>query len=294
MTNRAKLDELFGIHYDTQDDFELIRDHIMKGSCHWILRYSTFVNWKDVSKEGARLLWLTGLPAVGKSTLSSFIIDHLKKDSPGGYCAFYFFKSEYQTKRKVSYMLSSIAFQMALSCKPFREALLQLYDTGRLSLDHRRSNGIWEVVYERIFLRQEFDTPLFWIIDGLDEADHPEVLIRLLSKVKSDSRLRILIISRPMRNIRFSPGSQIDIMHGEINADDTRHDIESYINCVLPATNYVDKYSSDLCAKVVEKAQGSFLWVALILEQLKDQWHTKSEIDDILNNLPEGMESMYV
>ena len=42
------LEELLGIPDDLADDFEIIRDRIMHGSCRWILRRQTFSDWIDV------------------------------------------------------------------------------------------------------------------------------------------------------------------------------------------------------------------------------------------------------
>src|SRR5665213_1959185 len=87
-----ELEELLGIFDHPADDLEIIRDRIMPGSCQWILRRQSFLDWTDSEKDDSRILWLTGLPAVGKSVLSSFIVDHLQKDSSIPNCHYYFFK----------------------------------------------------------------------------------------------------------------------------------------------------------------------------------------------------------
>lgn len=114
----VKLKKLLGIHDDPTEDFDIMRDRIMGTSCQWILRRSTFSNWMESMDDISRILWLTGLPAVGKSVLSSFIVDFLQKDPSIENCFYYFFKSEHQTKRTVGQMLRSIAFKWPSPANP--------------------------------------------------------------------------------------------------------------------------------------------------------------------------------
>jgi WD40 repeat protein len=292
--SKKKLEELLGIRDDPAEDFEIIRDRIMRGSCQWILRRSTYSDWRDAMNGNSRILWLTGLPAVGKSVLSSFVIDSLQKDSSIENCFYYFFKSEHQTKRTIGQMLRNIAFQAAISCQPFREQLLELYDSGSLPFGRQKVNTIWETIFEGVLFRQRFHEPFFLVIDGLDEADHPEVLVKLLSRMQSNNHFRILIVSRPMRELAASFRNNIEFVHDEISLGDTFDDIKAYTNSVISATLRADKVQDDICTKVLEKAHGSFLWVTLALDQLKDNWHTQNDIGQVLNELPEGMEPLYI
>ena len=252
------------------------------------------MEWVDVEKHGSGILWLTGLPAVGKSVLSSFIVDYLQKGLSIQNCHYFFFKSDHQAKRTISQMLRSIALQAAGSNGTFRERLIDLFDTGILSFRRQKVNTVWEIVFEGILLRQNFSGPVYWIIDGLDEADQPETLIRLLSRLNPNNRIRILLVSRMIRDLESSFGTNIDMAHEEITSDDTVEDIRSYTSLVISATLRGGKNQDYLCNKVLAKAHGSFLWVTLALNQLKDNWHTQTDVDQVLNDLPEGMESLYL
>ncbi|KAF8858537.1 hypothetical protein BDZ45DRAFT_714474 [Acephala macrosclerotiorum] len=291
---KTKLEELLGIQEDPADDFEITRDRIMEGSCQWILRRKTYSDWKDTMSGNSKILWLTGLPAAGKSILSSFVIDSLQKDSSIENCCYHFFKSEHQTKRTIGQMLRSVAYQVAISSQLFREKLLELYDSGTLPFGRQKVNTIWEAIFDGILFRQRFDEPIYWILDGLDEADCPEVLVRLLSKMQSSNRFRILIVSRPMRDLATSFGSNTQVVHDEISLEDTCDDIKAYTTSVISATLHSGKFQDDICTKVLEKAHGSFLWVSLALDQLKNNWHTENDVGQVLNDLPGGMEPLYV
>ena len=297
VNNKRRLEELLGIFDDPSDDYEILRDRITAGSCEWLLRRPGYLEWKDGQDAGARILWLTGLPAVGKSVLSSFVVNSLEKNPAIKTCLYYFFKSEHQTKRTVGQMLRSIAFQAAMASQQVGEKLLKLCDSRCLPFGRQKVNAIWESIFEGIIFRQRFHQPLFWIIDGLDEADHPDDLVKLLLKLHSGTNIRLLIVSRFMRELTtltIDFREKIQFVHEEIGVCDTFSDIRNYTNKILSATLLSNKAQEEICAKVLEKAHGSFLWVTLALDQLKDNWHLQNDVSQALNDLPEGMEPMYL
>jgi hypothetical protein len=87
-------------------------------------------------------------------------------------------------------------------------------------------------------------------------------------------------------------GTDIPVLHEEITIGDTLGDIQLYTNTIM--SNRIGKRQDEICKKVLEKAHGSFLWVTLALDRLKDNWHTISDIESVLNDFPEGMESLYL
>ncbi len=47
-----------------------------------------------------------------------------------------------------------------------------------------------------------------------------------------------------------------------------------------------------LADKILAKSKGSFLWTILVLKELLGS-HSKTEINEIFEDLPRGMESLY-
>ncbi|KAM7215743.1 hypothetical protein V8F06_008853 [Rhypophila decipiens] len=290
---REKLQDIFAIGEDPRDDFESVHEHLLWGSYRWVLHRATYLDWRDLRQTGSKILSMAGLPGVGKSVLSSFIINNLEKDPAIGSCFYHSFKSEDRTKRTISHMLRSIAFQIALAHKPFGEKLIELAAAGSLSFSTQKVSSIWESIFESVLLRHRFPGPIFWIVDGLDEADHPDLFIRLLSKLQSQNIFRVLIVSRPLREIALNSASGIHVVNDEITLNDTHDDIRTYAYEGLWAA-LPDKQARDsICDKVCHKPQGSFLWVTLAVGQLKDNWHIKDDIEQVLDELPDGMESLY-
>jgi WD40 repeat protein len=294
MAARKELEDRLGIYEDPADDLEIVRDRILPGSCRWILHRKAFQTWTDLRDRRSRVLWLTGLPGIGKSVLSGFIIELLQKNPSVRYCQYHFFKSEHQTKRSVGHMLRSIALQLATVSESFRERLLELYDEGGTSFGKQKLNAIWEAIYGTILFRQTFSQPIFWVLDGLDEADQPELLMRLLSKLDSSNTFRVLIISRMIRDLTSHLGKNIDLFHEKITNGDTLDDIRCYASSVISTIVPTEEAQEELCNKIYARAHSSFLWVKLALDQLRDNWHTHSDVSRILNDTPEGMEQLYV
>ncbi|KAK4458531.1 hypothetical protein QBC42DRAFT_290437 [Cladorrhinum samala] len=293
VSQRTKLERVFGVYSDPSFDLEILEDRMMRGSCRWILHRETFRQWKHDLHDGCSLLWIRGLPGVGKSVLSSFVIRSLQKDFSDLACCYYFFNSRDQAKRSIKHMLTTVAFQMALQSKPFRQRLLDLHDAGKFSVDQLQAVNVWESVFQRMLFHQTAERTMLWVIDGLDEADHPELLIRLLSKLEPNCRLRLLIVSRPIKEATALRSLRIKWILDEITLDDTRDDIQSYAYEVVGSILSDDGLRDSICSKIVENAQGSFLWVDLALKELREHWHTPDTLSQALEELPESMGAFY-
>ncbi|KAL2171802.1 hypothetical protein VTG60DRAFT_1499 [Thermothelomyces hinnuleus] len=294
-SDRTKLEELLGSFNDPSLDLEVLLDRMMRDSCRWILRRDTFRKWRDGLHDGCALLWLRGLPGVGKSVLSSSIITSLQQDlSKEAACCYYFFNSQDEEKRSIKRMLANVAFQIALVSRSFRQRLLDLHNTVGFSIDKPQAVNVWESIFQRLLLQsQGEEKPILLVIDGLDEADHPELLIRFFSKLESGHNIRILITSRPIKEATAVCHLRIKATLDDITLDDTRDDIRAYASEVLGAILPDARLRDGICAQILEKSQGSFLWVALAIEQLRYHWLTPDALRQALDELPEGMEAFY-
>ncbi len=293
---RRQLSQVLGVHSHPKTDLDIFQDRIMAGSCRWILDRDTFQQWRDgIANSGCALLWLKGLPGVGKSILSSFVISTLQKDHPGVPCCYYFFNSRDQTKRSVKNLLTSIALQLGLQSRSFGKQLLKWGEDGNGPVDQLQAVNLWASIFQDLVFGLDEDTPMFWVIDGLDEADDPKTLVQLFKKLEASHRLRIWIASRHIKEMTAVRDFGAKVSLDEITLDDTSHDIRSYANravgSILPdgALDVKD----DICKTILSKAQGSFLWVSLAIDQLENRWHTPDAIREALEDLPEGMEGFY-
>lgn len=83
---RRLLNSFLGVSDAPEDDFMVMDQRRMRGSCQWLLMKKSFQNWCDTSDAG--LFWLSAKPATGKSALSGYVIQHTRDF--GRDCIFFF------------------------------------------------------------------------------------------------------------------------------------------------------------------------------------------------------------
>ncbi|KAI1077810.1 hypothetical protein F5B20DRAFT_572038 [Whalleya microplaca] len=264
------------------EDLEFSSERYMQGSCQWLLQRQSFQDWVTNSPNVSNLLWITGTPGSGKSTLASFIINLLRTRVYAGTCQYHFVSGGSQTKRSISYLLRSIAFQAAMSSSLLYSCLLELHKGTGITFEQQKVSIIWEKIFEGVFCRMPSEEPFYWVIDGLDESESSSELIRLLSKIRSAGRINILLISRATKDLTK-----------DINAMDIFDDIRNYVRQSIKRILPQDDAQEEIVHDIMSKASGSFLWVKLALDRIRDNWYTRDDIKTALNELPVGVESLY-
>lgn len=273
-----------------EQDYTFFRDRWVPGTCAWILSNDTFNWWLEDSYGKPRVLWAQGNAASGKSVLSSFVIDHL---SQLGLPVHYFFvRFTDQKKRGLGLILRSLACQMAQSLPEYADKLREV-ETAAPDLRTADARGIWQWLFHQTLFRTRIDNPVYCVVDGLDEADSPSSLIRLLADLQPVSLpLRFLIVSRKTHEIssafqKLAKQIQMDSLHIDGNTEDIR----SYIDTEMDIASEED-YREEVTLQLLERAQGNFLWVHLAV-QIINSCHTRLAVAQALEDLPAGMEVLY-
>jgi len=283
------LDTFLGISATSEDDFMDV-DHLrMEGSCEWIMRKSNYREWQE--SANTQFYWISAKPATGKTVLSGMVVHHLrylKRD-----CQFYFFDHGDKTKSSVSAFLLSMARQMALLNSEILNAVLELRKKeGQLKKSDYRT--IWRILYAECILHTKLVRPQFWVIDALDECQAGPELIPLLLKVMKEFPVHIFLTSREsVEAHRQHIPRGTNILSDEISRDDTQSDIKLYLDRQmdsLPLGN--DEERQDIKSQILEKANGCFLWVKLVLDELR-QVYRSTEIRQVLENVPSDMDALY-
>lgn len=197
----VQLGFVLGIKSDYDDEFRLASEKLHDGSCQWLLRKSSFQNWATNSCKSAAHLWISGSPGSGKSTLASFVIQYLQDQSYSAACQHHFFLAADKDKKTLAYMLRSIAYQVALSSELFLTRLIRLSEASSMTFEQEDVSTIWERIFEGLLFRLPSEDPLFRVIDGLDETESPNEMLKLISRVRSAATINILIVSRATKDI---------------------------------------------------------------------------------------------
>ena len=246
------------------------------------------------SSEVPRIYWLYGLPATGKSTLASYAVDYLQHAFVEGSCQYYFFSSGDQTKRTATHFLLCLVLQIAQTHSAFANRLLPLYEESGISMGSQKLNTLWENIFEGILFKLDLGHVLHWVVDALDECDNPLALINLFSKIRSRTPIKIFLTSRPTKDLSSIGATRPSQITTEtITLEDTSNDVRAYVEANVSEAIPNEKTRLDVIDQILKKASGSFLWVRLAMESLRNNWHTQQDIQSVLNLVPDGMECLY-
>ena len=273
-----------------RDDLNFFRKRWTPGTCGWILSHPLFESWRNDEDSQSSMLWLYALPASGKSILSSFIIHTLDEDA---LCVHYFFRFGDQAKRSLSSCLRVLAFQIAEKVPQFRHALLGLKLPAN-GLEKMDARSIWDKVFGEMLFRMRFSTTQCWIIDALDEADYPRLLVDFMQDIaKSFTPIKVLLISRETPDLLWTfERLSMHVPTAYLPIDDTKRDIRNFLENEVKHLRLTSEFQSQIVADLVEGAGGNFLWARLAFDEVR-ACNTQEDVDETLRRLPSGMEQFY-
>lgn len=199
--------------------------------------------------------------------LASFIIDYLEEHHLP--CSYFFFQNGNQLKRSLSALLRSLSYQIAGHLPWFRKELLQALDTG-FNIQVAESRLIWQEVFKNILFKTNHEQPVFFVVDALDECDQAKSLVKLLADLPASGMpIRLLLISRPTQllslefeNIRHS--TRLD----SLLIDNYDSDLRRYVHEEMKTMRGDPIFKERMKTRILEKAEGSFLWASLVLEEI--------------------------
>ncbi|KAK3347044.1 hypothetical protein B0T25DRAFT_553490 [Lasiosphaeria hispida] len=290
------LESVLGIQENPGEDLEKHMNQCLHGTCEWFRSRESFGRWLSAPDDGIRLLCLAGLPGTGKSTLAATTTSYLQKVFLSQSCQYHFFVEAQPKKKSIAYCLRSIAYQIASTHDEFAERLLQLSQDAGDALASQNFHTIWTKVFEGILFKMDIGYTLHWVIDAVDESESPIALIKLLSQMQPSSCIKVLLLSRPSKDIaNIATSHNTSALYDSISISDTMGDIRGYIRHIVSETIPKEELlQQDILEQLMSRAEGSFLWARLALDTLRDNWHTHGDIQRAMSTIPEDMESLYL
>lgn len=287
-----ELKKYLGVSSTYEDDLVAVEDARMRGTCEWFAAKQSYMNWRDCEPNNRNLLWISGRPAAGKSVLSGFIIDDLQR--LGLPCSYFFFRHGDKTKSRLGTALRHLAFQMAQNDHSVLDQVSAMQEQDEY-LNDANDASLWRRLFVNCILQAQFSQH-FWVIDGMDECmNYAPFLESMLAKLDRKVALKILITSRDTPDLCkcFMSLDGHCVATERISSADTLRDINILVEEKSRCFNVEsEKHRTSLVQKVIDKAQGSFLWTALVLGEISNAY-SKEEIDSILQEMPPGMEDLY-
>ena len=238
-------------------DYVYFRDQWTQGTSYWLLEEKNFLKWQDRLDTSSSLLWLNGGAATGKSVLVSFIINKLVEQ--GLSCQYFFIRFSDEKTRNLSGLLRSLAYQIATSMPVFLGKLLELSKES-IDLDTADARTIWDRIFKSTLFKISAQQPLYWVIDGLDEARDPKALPRLVSDIASSSLpIRILIASRKISEVNNAMQKfPKTLMVSEIDIDGHNEDLNRFVRNELSMPGSTE-FKEQVARRIMGEAQNCFL-----------------------------------
>ncbi|OTA90875.1 hypothetical protein M434DRAFT_397651 [Hypoxylon sp. CO27-5] len=276
----------------------------------WLLTDNfDFHRWLSRS---AGIYWVSGKPGSGKSTLMKFLCRHAKTHealnswSTGDLlitASFYFWNAGTPMQKSLQGLLKSLLYEILRQCPLLIPVVTPNWwgNAFNLAIDEPWS---WQEVteaFDRFTAQTKVSCKTCLFIDGLDEydGDHSE-MVEFLFKVAKSPNLKLCLASRPYNVFEDAYGHSPDRMLRlqDLTRDDIRRyaydNFESHQN-FMRLKSFDDQYSQ-LIEEIVNRADGVFLWVYLVVRSLKEgltNADTVSTLEKRLRQLPSDLQQYF-
>ncbi|KAK3291455.1 uncharacterized protein B0H64DRAFT_246143 [Chaetomium fimeti] len=287
--NSHYLTDMLSVAGPPKEDLQITRSARKQGLCDSLWSTEEMNRW--LCSETPQILWIHSPPGCGKSTLCSLVIERLLE--AGHHCCYFFFKYGQREKQSTNTVLRSIAYQTALGLPGFHRTLVDIAKSG-VKLQTADPSAIWEKLFSTKLTDAGAEDTIYWVLDGLDEADSSKRVVEFMSRVGDfGSCVRVLILSRPLPNIRQEfevAKKRIEVLDLPLpdNQNDIRSMVAQRINHLPPGI----PLKVQIVSEIVTRSQGNFLWASLVAQSLVN-CRREDQVRRLLSSTPDGMHDLY-
>jgi hypothetical protein len=288
-------------HTDPHDDKKRIEETkggLLADSYRWVLDNATFQQWQQDPRS--RLLWIKGDPGKGKTMLLCGIIDELKKST--GNVSFFYCQGTDSRLNSATAVLRGLIYLLVKQQPQLTSHLRKRYDQAGASLF--QDANAW-VALSEVFTCMVQDEDLktsCLVVDALDECaiDLPKLLELIVRTAASSSRVKWLVSSRNEGHIeqKLKPVGDTAKLSLELkqNAEQVARAVDAYIDQKLSSLESLeeDDLREQVRDKLRRKANGTFLWVALMMQELEkpESWDPLAVVEEAPAGLPQLYDRM--
>jgi ankyrin repeat domain-containing protein 50 len=275
-----------------------------KGSCDWLWKQPQFKEWS--SSKSSRLLLVEGKPGSGKSTLTRFFhkgaLEHHPPIKSAVVASFFYSYREGELQRSHRNMLRSILYDIIDEDETFfyHRGQTEYRKHQKLKADYP---GEWEWDYNSLqqllksLATHRQTRHIYLIIDAVDESDDKDrrsilTLLSELCSVASPSTVKAFVASRPIGEHKLKNCTTLNSIRLQ---DETKEAISLYARSFLDDLEMTKVYREAM-DYILDHAQGVFLWVKLVGEELlasQESGSSQGEVFELLRSLPTELEDYY-
>jgi hypothetical protein len=276
------------------------RGGILKDAYRWILDHEDFQQWRDDQKR--RLLWIKGDPGKGKTMLLIGITEELeqqsKKTAQDPYLLSYFFcQGTDENLKNATSVLRGLIYLLCTQEQSLESHVRKHYArAGKRLFEDPNSffalSGILKDMLGDSNLKK-----VYLIIDALDECETDlDLLLALVVQIASTfPHVKWIVSSRNKLNIeallRLDNSQRLSL---ELHAEHVSHAVDLYIDhkvSQLPSVKQDSELQAKIRNQMREKANGTFLWVALVFKEL--QHIQRRNVLRVLEKIPADLPPLY-
>ncbi|KAJ7572885.1 hypothetical protein C8J56DRAFT_570417 [Mycena floridula] len=263
------------------------------GTGNWFIEHPQFLNWLS---GNLKFLWCLGNPGVGKTSLSSLIVDHLHSMIiPDVAVVYIYCDYNRETEQTPTELLGSILKQLAETRETLSDDLLALHKT----CESHKTRPTIPLLMAALQKEVQSYSRVYIVVDALDECS--EAARSLFLSAEADDGLcslsntvRLLFTSRNILSIaqEFKGKTRLDISAHE-------EDLQTYIKGRILRDKRLNRLvngdsvlETEIIDQVIMKAAGKFLQAQLHLDSLSSQLNRKA-LRAALSTLPEAIMSSY-
>ncbi|KAM3549052.1 hypothetical protein MY1884_008914, partial [Beauveria asiatica] len=289
---------------DILSDIQTQKGEKVGNTCEWILKREEFSVWS--ASEEPQFLRLVGSPGIGKTMISTFLVEVLKmkvKKSPSKVFAYFFCDDKDQHRKTPTAILRSLIWQLLLQRNGlFRHVQpdFEKHTDERVFEDlFSDFSALWRMFQDML---KKCAGEVFILIDALDECESSTrqalfVSIKKLfqsSPAEGSGKVKLLITCRPdIEGQLQNSGTSLRVDSANINNDLTEY-IDTKVNEMrdIGGHEYPLHLKETVRTALRSRAEGTFLWVSLMLAELGGV--LMRHVEEKLKDLPQELDGIYV
>jgi hypothetical protein len=265
----------------------------------WIFRpEESQINFLQWLKTKSGIYWISGKAGSGKSTLMKYLYNHPRTEKELAKWAVgcklvtascFFWNAGSHMQKSQEGLLRSLLHEVLRKCPDLISIVCpSRWESAELYIDNQHEWQISELTeaVEELIRQNALPAKFCFFIDGLDEydGDHREV-IKVLKLLTSSPNIKICLSSRPWNTFEDAFGYDSE---WKLRLQDlTREDIRIYVESELREHNsfalqLIDtSQCENLIRDIVERSQGVFLWVFLVLRSISNGLTNGDDIETL-------------
>ena len=307
--------------HEAQNRFKDIEPAYYK-TYDWLFDHQVgFEDWLE-GKNPSNVYWIQGKPGSGKSTAMKFAIKHhLTRELLSKYTdnlwvitGFFFHDRGTTAQKSAKGFLCEVLYQIIHHQKHLFVLIYPIFarileqrgqsTNGSESLADGWTLSVLRDALDLIGRKSTNEVNICLFVDALDEHDgnHRELVLILRSIAQLTAnpafRVRLALAGRPENVFKTAfqgcPGFSIH----EYTTDDIRHYAEDRINADMPGELSIEYEEGlrNLVETIVREAQGVFLWVRLVVNEIVEgicEGDTMEELVTLLSTIPTELGELY-